>query len=92
MYFHLYQSDYQAVITYITNFESNDYLEFTNKHVTALADKYRNNYNGAVKERLSGNVFSHRVNCNDWKKSVYEDSGQEHLRLAEEDRRKFQKD
>lgn len=69
-----------------------DYLEFTNKHVTALAEKYRNSYNGVVKERLSGNVFSHRVNCSDWKKSVYEDSGQEHLRLAEEDRRKLQKD
>jgi hypothetical protein len=45
-----------------------------------------------VKERLSGNVFSHKVNANDWKKSAYEDSGSEHLKLAEADRMKTQKD
>lgn len=35
-----------------------------------------------MRERLSGNVFSHKVNAVDWKKNAYEDSGREHLKLA----------
>lgn len=83
--------DFLAIKAHIYQKWSN-YLEFTTKHITTMAEKYRNSYNTMVKERLSGNVFSHRVNCNDWKKSVYEDSGLEHLKLAETDRRKVQKD
>jgi hypothetical protein len=69
-----------------------DYLDFTSRHIVSLVEKEKNNYNLLVKERLSGNVFSHKVNSSDWKKSIYEDSGREHLKLAEADRKKSQKD
>lgn len=69
-----------------------DYLEFTTKQIVALTEKYKASYNSLVRERLSGNVFSHKVNAADWKKNAYEDSGREHLKLAETDRLKMQKD
>ena len=45
-----------------------------------------------MKERLSSNVFSHRINNTDWKISAYEEGAAEHLKLAELDRKKIQKD
>jgi hypothetical protein len=50
-------------------------LEFTTKNITYIAEKYKVNYNSFVKERLSGNVFSHKVNTTDWKKAAYDDGG-----------------
>lgn len=37
-------------------------------------------------------MFSHRVAGDNWKCSVYEDSGQEHMKVAEMDRMKLEKD
>ena len=37
-------------------------------------------------------MFSHQVASSDWKKSVYEDSGKEHLQQAEVDKNKNLKD
>ena len=68
------------------------FLEFTSQFLVTLTKKYKNDYDALVKERLSSNVFSHQVISSDWKRSVYEDSGKEHLKQAEVDKKKIKKD
>ena len=60
--------------------------------MSSITERYKKTYYTLVKERLSSNVFSHRVGNVDWKISAYEDSGKEHLKQAELDKKKFEKD
>ena len=52
-----------------------DYIHFTQQHIFPITEQYKQTYHILVKERLSGNVFSHKVTNVDWKLSAYEDSG-----------------
>ena len=67
-------------------------MQFTQQNLKPITERYKNAYNVLVKERLSGNVFSHRIMNSDWKKGAYDNSGNEHKKQAELDKKKIEKD
>lgn len=69
-----------------------EFLHFSQNQLGPITEHYKHHYDVLVKERLSSNVFSHRINNADWKVCAYEDGAAEHLKLAELDRKKLQKD
>ena len=68
------------------------FLQFTTQFLLPLTKKYKVDYDALVKERISSNVFSHKVISKDWRRSVYQDSGKQHLKQAEVDKKKFEKE